>query len=179
MLAYVFWHRPRADVLRADYDAALARFHHTLDVRSAAFWLPNAPWAGERPLYEDWYLLENAAGLEPLNAAAVSGARKEPHDAAARHAEWGAAGLYTLRLGEEQLGKARHAIWFSKPRDVTYGSLIDRLGPLCEITPATLWQRFMVLGPTPEFCLQSARAVDLMDLVADAHSLGLELLLSR
>jgi hypothetical protein len=165
MLAYVFWHQPRPDVVLGDYVTALKTFHKSLGNQSSAFRLSAAPWAPEGACYEDWYLLTNAADLDTLNEAAVSGARKNPHDTAAAYAAWGTAGLYDLRLGTEKVRGARHAVWFRKPSDVSYDSIYDRLGPLCEITPAMLWQRRMVLGPTPEFCFLSNRKVDLMDIV--------------
>ncbi|MEX1999072.1 MAG: hypothetical protein WD934_05250 [Gemmatimonadales bacterium] len=165
MLAYVFWHQPHPDTARTDYEAKLKAFHKALGQRAHAFRLSTAPWAPDGACYEDWYLIKNSAELDPLNDAAVSGMRRDPHNAVAAHTAWGAAGLYHLRLGVEKLKTARHAVWFAKPRDTSYDSLYDRLGPLCEITPAMLWQRFMVLGPTPEFCFLSSRKVDLMDIV--------------
>ena len=174
MLAYVFWHQPRPTVARGDYESALRAFHSALDHTSSVFRLASAPWAPAGPCYEDWYLVQDSAALDPLNDAAVSGHRKNPHDVAAAHAAWGAAGLYQLRLGEAVVSKARHAVWFAKPPGTAYDSLWDRLGPLCEITPAMLWQRRMVLGPTPEFCFLSSRSVDLMDIVQDATYIALD-----
>ena len=179
MLAYVFWHQPRPDVAPADYESALKGFHSALGTRSSVFRLSAVPWAPDGPCFEDWYLIKSSAELDALNEAAVSGPRKNPHDAAAAKAAWGTAGLYDLRLGKEHVGKARHAVWFGKPRDVSYDSIYDRLGPLCEITPAMLWQRRMVLGPTPEFCFLSNRKVDLMDIVQDATYVDLEPIVTR
>ena len=107
MLAYVFWHWRRPDVPAASYEALQRRFHAALGAAPPAGFLGSrslaitgAPWAdGGNEAYEDWYLLEGSAALDPLNAAAVSASRQAPHDAAAAVAGGGTAGLYLLRLG--------------------------------------------------------------------------------
>src|SRR5258705_370094 len=106
MLAYVFWHWRREGVSPAAYEALQRRFHAALEAappdgflasRSAA--IAGAPWAAEGgEAYEDWYLIEGSAALDPLNAAAVSASRQVPHHTAAAVAPGGTAGLYLLRL---------------------------------------------------------------------------------
>jgi hypothetical protein len=44
---------------------------------------------------------------------------------------------------------------------MSYGAMYDLLDPLVGAEGAALWGRQMVLGPTPEFCLHTARAVPL------------------
>jgi len=168
ILAYVFWHWRREDIEADEYEERQRRFHVALASApseglegSHSFALSGAPWANRgRDAYEDWYLVRGTTALEPLNAAAVSASRKEPHDAAAALAAGGAAGLYTLRLGRV-LPAARHARWFAKPAGMPYDELWTMLGPRLKRHGAALWMRFMVLGPGPEFCLQSTGPLDL------------------
>ena len=166
MLAYGFWHWPRPGVARADYETAQRGFLAALMAnppdgfrQAATVRLAGAPWAaGGGAAYEDWYLIGAMADLEPLNDAAVTGSRKAPHDAVARLAAGGTAGLYRLRLGEPT--PARHACWFSKPPGLPYQAVFDALGPAIASEGAALWMRQMVLGPTPEFCLRSGGPVE-------------------
>ncbi len=162
MLAYVFWHWPRPGVSPAEYEATQRRFHAALAAapspgftRSRSAALRGAPWAAQGgDAYEDWYLLDQSAALDPLNHAAITASRQTPHDAAAALAAGGAAGLYVLRAGTP-LPAPGHATWFAKPRGMTYADLDATLRDAVA-GGACLWMRYMVLGPTPEFCLQSA-----------------------
>ncbi len=168
MLAYVFWHWPRAGVSAADYEGLQRRFHAALQAAPSAGFLGSrcvsltgASWAGDGgPAYEDWYLLDGSAALDPLNAAAVTASRQHAHDAAAAAAEGGTAGLYSLRLGVQR-DPPRAATWFAKPSGMSYGALFTLLGDLIEAEDGALWGRQMTLGPTPEFCLHTAGAVRL------------------
>jgi hypothetical protein len=145
MLAYVFWHRPRPGTVAADYEDGLRTFHARLTVPSGSFRLGALPFADGEAGYEDWYLVEGWAELGELNAAAVSGARRPPHDAVARLAGVGWAGIYLLVRGEARPPSSTH--WVSKPAEESYESFLAA-------TPApTVWQRQMTLGPAPEFCL--------------------------
>ena len=56
------------------------------------------------------------------------------------------------------------AFWFGKPKGVTYEALDKSLRGLLTRAGVALWQRQLVLGPTPEFCLRSPRADDGADL---------------
>jgi hypothetical protein len=167
MLAYVFWHWPRPGVSPAVYEATQRRFHSALAgapppgfIRSFSAALSGAPWAAQGgPAYEDWYLVDRSAALDPLNQAAITASRQAPHDAAAALAAGGAAGLYVLRAGTP-LPAPRHATWFAKPRGMTYADLDATLRDVVA-GGACLWMRYMVLGPTPEFCLQSAAPLNL------------------
>src|SRR5262249_27021843 len=87
-----------------------------------------------------------------LNEAAVSAALGVPHDAIARQASGGIAGLYRLRFGDAASSVKRGSIWFSKPSTMTYPELYESLGSVLQ-RGAALWQRQLTLGPTPEFCL--------------------------
>lgn len=162
MLAYVFWHWPRPGVSPAEYEATQRRFHAALAaapppgfLRSHSVRVSGAPWAATgTTAYEDWYLVDGSAALDPLNHAAITASRQAPHDAAAALAAGGAAGLYVLRAGTP-LPAPRHATWFAKPRGMTYAALDATLRDVVA-GGACLWMRYMVLGPGPEFCLQGA-----------------------
>ena len=159
MLAYIFWHWPRPGVASDDYVARQLAFHEALAARGPAaleasyIWrVTGAPWTPTSVAYEDWYLLENSAGLDALNAAAVSDSLREVHDAAAGLAAGGMAALYTPsgpRVGEEPALDGSVALWFNKPEAMRYGALYQRLRPRL----SHLWTRMMVLGPSPEFLL--------------------------
>lgn len=168
MLSYVFWHWPRAGVDSMLYESAQREFHTVLTAApppgflgSTCHAIVGAPWAaGGGPAYEDWYLQENSAALDELNTAAVTAARRVPHDHLAGMVAGGTAGLYQLELGGH-LPSATTAHWFGKPANWSYGRMTDAMRPLLEATGASLWMRRMVLGPTPEFCLRTHGPVSL------------------
>lgn len=152
MLAYVFWHWP-AVAEEGRYEEALVAFHRSLAASrpdgmrgSRAFAVEAAPWLPVARAYEDWYFLDDFAALGTLNEAAVSGARRAPHDGAARLAGGGAGGVY--RRISSPVGRPVDRItWLAKPAGMSYAELLARL-PAVEV-----WQRQLVLGPAPEFCL--------------------------
>jgi hypothetical protein len=166
MLAYVFWHWPAPAVDEARYAEALVAFHGALASAPSAglrgsrvYAVEAAPWLPVARAYEDWYLVDDFAALGALNDAAVSGARRDPHDAAARLAGGGHGGVYHLitpsppwgeRAGER--GPVHRTTWFGKPAGVPYAEFLARL------PPGETWQRQLVLGPAPEFCLVGADA---------------------
>jgi hypothetical protein len=166
MLAYIFWHGPKADANIEAYERDLSRFHAALATariegfkRSATARTSGLPWTGHDTAYEDWYLIEDSAAIDRLNTAAVSGAPAQPHDRAALDLDWGIAGLYRHRGGEID-PNAPHAVWVSRAAGMTY----EQLGPLLAGIPrpsASIWQRQMVLGPGREFCILSAERLTL------------------
>ena len=176
MLAYVFWHWRQAAAAAEEYEARQRAFHHALAadpprgfLRSTTAAVSGAPWAAAGgAAYEDWYLLDGIPALEPLNEAAVTGARQRPHDSAAALAAGGTAGLYALRAGVA-VQAPTHAAWFGKPAGMLYPALFDELAPLVTASGAALWMRQMVLGPTPEFCLHASTRADLPPRYAPLH----------
>jgi hypothetical protein len=163
MLAYVFWHSPSPAADLRIYQQRLISFHKALSQHSPdgfrashVFRTESAPWiAGGKTAYEDWYLVESFAAIGALNDAAVSGARKAPHDLIASLAASGAAGLYRLKTGQlESMRSARHATWFSKPSG-TYDEFFQQLRPITDAPDTNLWLRQMVLSAAPEFCLRT------------------------
>ncbi len=153
MLAYVFWHWPAPGVELARYTEALVDFHRALASApppglrgSRVFEVELAPWLPAAHAWEDWYLLDDFTALGALNDAAVAGARRGPHDAAARLAGGGHGGVYRLLVPSR--GPASDwTTWCSKPPGVPYPAF------LATLPPAETWQRQLVLGPAPEFCL--------------------------
>jgi len=92
--------------------------------------------------------VDDFAALGALNEAAVTGSRRDPHDAVGRRAAGGVGGVY-LRLASATAAVDRVA-WCAKPAGEPYAAFLGRL-PAAEV-----WQRQMVLGPTPEFCIFGA-----------------------
>lgn len=155
MLAYVFWHWPLPAVEADRYAEALVAFHRSLDAAppaglrgSRVFLVEGAPWVPAERAFEDWYFLDDFAALGALNEAAVSGVRRDPHDAAARLAAGGAGGVY--RRLSTRAGAIDRTSWLAKPAGTGYAEFLARL------SGGELWQRQMVLGPAPEFCLLGA-----------------------
>jgi hypothetical protein len=162
LLAYVFWHWRQPSAERTAYESAQHEFQRALTaspsagfVRSFSHALAGAPWANEGgEAYEDWYLVRDAAALDPLEEAAVTAGRKSAHDLAASLAANGTAGLYQLKLGTPP-SAPRSAQWFSKPGGVSYGQLFAAVEPALAPVGGSLWMRKMTLGPATEFCVLS------------------------
>lgn len=169
MLAYVFWHWPQPAINQDAYVDHLIDFHNVLAAKrpngfheSVVFRVRGASWLNNTSeAYEEWYLLDDSAALDPLNDAAVSGVCEEPHNRVAREAADGTGGLYRLRAGDGQLSESRHALWLSKPAGVSYKDFYSTLQPLTSQSGITLWGRQMTLGPTTEFCIHSSNAIEL------------------
>jgi len=171
MIAYAFWHTPRAGADESVYAARLVRFQEELEqlgvgasglaADPAAFRLDDVPWIGAgRPVYLDLYLLPATAQMETLNAAAVTGTMAEPHAAIAALYGSGAGSLYQMRYGAEPGAGITQAYWFSKPAGMSYAELDAVLTPLLP-AGASAWRRMMVLGPSPEFWVLSPVAIAL------------------
>ena len=169
MLAYVFWHWPQSHIDRDSYVNHLLDFHNVLAANkpngfheSVVFRIRGASWLNTADeAYEEWYLLDGSAAMDPLNDGAVSGVCEEPHNKVAREAADGTGGLYRLRAGHGRLSEARHALWLSKPVGVSYKDFYSALDPLTSKPGVALWGRQMTLGPTTEFCIQSTNPIEL------------------
>jgi hypothetical protein len=181
MLAYVFWHWPQPEIDRGVYEEHLREFHQTLAAnkssgfqQSVVFRIRGASWLNTSDeAYEEWYLLDDSAAMDPLNVAAVSGACEEPHNRVAREAADGTGGLYRLRDGVEDLGQAKFAIWLSKPAGVSYKTFYADVQSLISQPGVALWGRQMTLGPTTEFCIHSQTPIELPTGYS-GHSISLE-----
>ena len=167
-LAYTFWHWRRPSVPAAEYEDRQRAFHAALAEHPPAGFsqsissrVTGAPWAnGGGEAYQDRYIVHDSAALDVLEQAAISGARQRPHDAAARAADGGTAGLYQARLAPP-VRAPRQGLWFSKPEGMAYEELFARCKPLVHEGESVLWMRQMVLGPSPEFCLESTNGLSL------------------
>lgn len=141
MIAYVFVHRPAAGVDPGRYEELLREFQSVLAAEAPVGFL-GAACLAVGDAYEDWYLLDGTASLDALEEAAVSGARRQPHDAAARASGEGAGGLYRLAAGPVDLFGVRVVRWEAEePADVPAG--------------AAVWRRRLALGPRPEWCVHA------------------------
>ncbi len=147
MLAFVFWHRPKASVDRGEYEAAQAEFHRALGIGSACFRLDALPF-DHGDGYEDWYLVEDWTGLGRLNEAAVDAGRRGDHDHAAAMSDQGWGAVYALQRGAAEIPAGVE--WRAKPRGEPTAELIEGLDA------AAVWRRQLVLGPAPELCLARA-----------------------
>lgn len=173
MLAYLFWHRPLPGVDRSAYESALRRFHESMRgvpadvlVSSACHRLDRIPWlaaadgsASDDTGYEDWYLVRDSGALDRLNEAAIDARNRSYHDAAAALAGVGAGGLYSLvpspggRDPRQAADEESDSVWLSKPPRIPYSDFMPDLAAL--VPPgARVWQRRLVLGPAPEFCVE-------------------------
>jgi hypothetical protein len=159
VLAYVFSHRLMEGMDSSTYEDALRGFHAALAAAPPAGFVASTTYR-VGPGYSDWYLVDNSAALDVLNAAAVSGTRTATHDTAARMASGGVGKLYTLVSGEPPVGPG-YEIRFGKPAGTSYAGLYGRLQPWTSEPGVSLWRRMMVLGPPPEFCLIAPSAMQL------------------
>ncbi len=180
MLAYIFWHRPAEGVEQAAYEQALERFHRSLAHRppsglccSAAMRLSELPWApvgtergsghetgpgpqlvGAGVAYEDWYVVEDWSALGVLEEAAVSRGHLSAHDAIASRTGNGAGAVYRLIEGVARPADRAIGVWVSSvPGGHERLSLQALLGDGIDPARDGLWQRSLVLGPAPEYCL--------------------------
>lgn len=166
MLAYVFWHQRASGTAREEYQEKLIAFHQVLRERkprgfvcSMVLEIAQLPWmTTESEVYEDWYLVENSAALDPLDEAAVTGVCQEPHHRVARLANNGTGGLYRWKektFNLAQVAGLRSATWFNKPAGMSYEKLYELLRESREGLQGVLWQRQMTMGPALEFCWQN------------------------
>jgi hypothetical protein len=166
-LLYVFWHWRRPSIERAEYEAHQRSFHATFAahapdgfVGSSSSAVTGAPWAnGGDMAYEDRYALRSAGALDTLDQSVTADPHRRAHDGAVNGVAGGTAGLYRVRLGVPLPGP-RHASWFGKCEGMSYDTLIALVAPLVQDGESVLWMRRMVLGPTPEFCLESVRPLN-------------------
>ena len=167
VLAYLFWHAPVAELATAEYEARLDAFHAALRADAPAGLGPTAtvgldavPWLGGGPGYEDWYLVEDFTALGTLNAAAVGGGARAPHDAAAAAARVGVGAVMGHVAGSLLPPRIGWAAWLGKPAgmgyDAFHGELAAAFGG-----EASAWRRQMVLGPTTEYCVLAEAAREL------------------
>ena len=114
-------------------------------------------------MYEDWYVVADFTALGGLNEAAVTGARRGPHDAVAAAAGPGTAGLYARwygHSGPDTMASPRSHRWFAKPDGMSYEDL--RAALVTHLPEGVVvWQRQLTLGPAPELVVVATAPVDL------------------
>ena len=160
MLAYLFWHWPADGADPDAYARDLLAFHAALGLPSShSVRLERAPFDGApSPVFEDWYPVAGWAAIGELNDRAVTGARRDPHDRVAAHAQHGVGAIYG-RVTGAGIGPRSFATWLGKPQGVSYDTFV---GELTAAAPgAAIWQRQLVLGPAPEFAVLAGAAVSL------------------
>jgi hypothetical protein len=160
MLAYVFWHRPYADADRTGYEDALLRFQAQLDqekppgfIAATSFRIESVPWLNDQPGYEDWYLVQGSWALDPLNAFAVAGHAKAPHDSAAAQMDQGHGGLFAYAFGDPVLSDQSSVYWLTRPRGIQWQPPLEAVHAHCP--QANVWRRQMVLGASAEFAVEA------------------------
>jgi hypothetical protein len=159
VLAYVFFHRPAPGVEAGGYESLLRRFHAALEGAGPEGFIGSKTYrVGDG--YADWYLVETSAALDPLNEAAVTGARSASHQSVAHMSTDGAGKLLARIAGVPPAGPGFETR-FAKPAGMGYPELYERLKPWTDRTEVSLWRRMMVLGPPPEFCLLSPSVLEL------------------
>ena len=162
MLAYLLWHTP-AGADTVDYERGLGAFHRALAATPPAGFVTSWTLCVDQPAwlpdgaahYVDWYMVETFAALGALNDAAVSGARRAPHDVVAALARTGTAGLVGL-VGGDTAGRGAPEVrllgLLDKPAGRSYDAFRSALARAAAGTPGTTcWMRQMTLGPGPEF----------------------------
>jgi hypothetical protein len=164
-LAYVFWHKPLRGTSLAAYEKGLSVFHRSLRahppnglVDALCFREDTLPWRRRgSTAYEDWYLVRDFQSLGALN----EGANRKSHDGIAGAASVVAGGLYRRRRGDLRLQDATYATWVRKPPQTSYEDFLGGLAEMAVGRTTDLWQRQMVLGPAPEFCLHSGSPIEI------------------
>jgi hypothetical protein len=159
VLAYVFWHTLRgADT--DGYESGLTGFHRALATdppegfaRSWTLRLDRPAWLPDAPAhYVDWYLVDGFGALGPLNDGAVSGSRRNPHDAVAGLARTGTAGILGPIAGNGRrppTGPELQLALVDKPAGESYDAF--RAALVGAAPGITWWMRQMTLGPGAEF----------------------------
>ena len=163
MLAYTVWHHALDEAKQNAYQESLVQFHQTLAenkpqgyLSSVLLSMPGVPWMGEmRTIYMDWYFVENSSSLDPLNDCVLSGIRQEKHDAVAAATSGGVTALYQPKSDRTAISNAQFISWLSKPKGMKYPEFFEKLHFIDEDDHASIWMRYMALGPGPEFCVVS------------------------
>ncbi len=157
MFAYVFWHTRSEAVPQEAYEHNLLAFYDALGnvdcpgVRqSATFRVSLLPWLKEQSGYEDWTIIDGTWVLENLNTKAIEGSMAATHSPIAQQMDSGNGGLYYHLWGDLKPNEANRAQWLSRPRGIQFRPVLEKIAQSAGM-PVSVWRRFMVLGPGPEF----------------------------
>jgi hypothetical protein len=98
-------------------------------------------------LVEDWQ------GLGALNDQALERHSRQAHDQIAEISAEGWGAVYRLLGGPP--GPPRGTRWLDRPTGVSSAAFLDELQATgIELQATAVWQRQLVLGPAPEFCIE-------------------------
>lgn len=157
MFAYVFWHTRSNAAPQETYEQNLLAFYDALKEvecpgvhRTATFRISSLPWSRQQNGYEDWAVIEGTWALEGLNQKAVQGPMERPHTQIARLMDGGNGGIYYHLWGEFESDGANRAQWLTRPRGIQFRQPLKKITDSAGV-PVSVWRRFMVLGPGPEF----------------------------
>ena len=75
-----------------------------------------------------------------------------PHAQIAQLMESGNGGVYYHLWGELEPDRADVAQWLSRPRGIQFRQPLEKIAESAG-APVSVWRRFMVLGPGPEFII--------------------------
>jgi hypothetical protein len=158
MFAYVFWHTRSEVTSQVVYEHNLLMFYDALGrvdcpgVRqSATFRISSLPWLKEQCGYEDWTVIDGTWVLDDLNTKAIAGPMAAVHSAIAQHMDSGKGGLYYHLSGDLEPHWANRAQWLSRPRGIQFRPALEKI--VQGAGKVSVWRRFMVLGPGPEFII--------------------------
>ena len=161
-LAFILWHRAAPSVPETAYQAALEAFHTALKnappegmVATESLGFDRLPWMESGAIvYQDWYLVRDFSALGVLNAAAVAGQRRDPHDAVATLSADGFGGVYALQAGDPLSPDNTVFHWLWKPPGRLTAHYLETLEDTARRTGGSLWRRQLNLGIAPEYCLR-------------------------
>ncbi|HEU5016589.1 MAG TPA: hypothetical protein VFT69_01305 [Pseudolabrys sp.] len=167
MFAYVFWHTRSQATPRETYERNLLAFYEAFGAvdcagvrHTATARISSMPWSEEESGYEDWAVIDGPGVLEGVNTKAVEGPMETSHAHIAQLMERGAGGLYDHLWGDLEPHRASRAGWLTRPRGIQFHSPLEKIAESAG-TPVSVWRRFMVLGPGPEFIIFGSAPLDL------------------
>ena len=159
MFSYVFWHTRSDTASQEIYELNLLAFYDALKrvecpgvQHTATFRISSLPWSKQQSGYEDWAVIEGTGVLEDLNQKAIQGSMERPHTQIARLMDGGNGGVYYHLWGELEPYRANRAQWLTRQRGIQFRQPLKKITDSARV-PVSVWRRFMVLGPGPEFII--------------------------
>lgn len=158
-LAYIFWHHRRHSVSDEHYREAVAAFHERLAMNPPTGFVSSfsrrqneLPWMPAKvEIYEDWYIIENYAALEHLNAHAARGDMESTHDSVAELSATGSGAIYSLMFNHSEDVDLKSIVWFDKTQLTKTKDFLATVDMKTKDNHGIAWRRQLSLGPAPEF----------------------------